>query len=471
MNRIIERNNGSQAAEMPSEKMATVIMRPEEEHLRQPQPWSGLDLSAMGIPHVGPSLCRLSFITHLYLSRNDIEYLPPQLAHMEKLEVLDVSYNKLREIPAEIGSIKTLKELLLYHNHLTNLPFELGRLYRLRVLGLVGNPLSEPLLTYSENTESVLTYLLESGPVTPPPPDRVWVYPSNVDTTRYKLTSNTVTVFCYNILCEKYASRNIFKYCPQWALAWEHRRGIILKEMLNLMSDIVCLQEVEFNQYFQYFLPEMQARGYGGLFKPKSRARTMNQETVDGCAIFFHTGKYRQKEEHLIEFERLSTRYSSGCAAMLNRVMPKDNIALCALLENIKTNELLFVCNLHLTWDPAFKDVKVIQTALTLTEIEAFLKDRNLLDVPMLVMGDFNSMHDSGVYELMDNGRLSKDHNDFAGYDYAKFFETVGLKHGLRLKSAYSNEMPYSNYTVQFKGTVSNTWYQQLYWGPSMKRI
>jgi endonuclease/exonuclease/phosphatase family metal-dependent hydrolase len=27
--------------------------------------------------------------------------------------------------------------------------------------------------------------------------------------------------------------------------------------------------------------------------------------------------------------------------------------------------------------------------------------------IPMLVMGDFNSLHDSGVYELMDRGRVS----------------------------------------------------------------
>ena len=40
---------------------------------------------------------------------------------------------------------------------------------------------------------------------------------------------------------------------------------------------------------------------------------------------------------------------------------------------------MIFVCNLHLTWDPAFKDVKVIQMALTLTEIESFLRERNCL--------------------------------------------------------------------------------------------
>lgn len=53
----------------------------------------------------------------------------------------------------------------------------------------------------------------------------------------------------------------------------------------------------------------------------------------------------------------------------------QDNIALCALLETVKTGELIFVCNLHLTWDPLFKDVKVIQMALALTQMEAFLRD------------------------------------------------------------------------------------------------
>jgi CCR4-NOT transcription complex subunit 6 len=55
----------------------------------------------------------------------------------------------------------------------------------------------------------------------------------------------------------------------------------------------------------------------------------------------------------------------------------QDNIALCALLENIKTEEEVFVCNLHLTWDPMFKDVKVIQMALALTEIETFMQEHN----------------------------------------------------------------------------------------------
>lgn len=139
---------------------------------------------------------------------------------------------------------------------------------------------------------------------------------------------------------------------------------------LLVSPDIVCLQEVESNQYYSFFLPELQARGYGGLFRcdmklqlivlllkqfvlkfhayfpQQTQVPRTNDESghcgrlrhllphvrfaVHGCQMCSHAllapfcrSKYRHKEEHLIEYERLSTRYSSGCAAMLNRVMPK----------------------------------------------------------------------------------------------------------------------------------------------------
>lgn len=53
-------------------------------------------------------------------------------------------------------------------------------------------------------------------------------------------------------------------------------------------------QEVETEQYFNYFLPQLSSQGYEGIFQPKSRARTMQEEErkhVDGCAIFYHNSK------------------------------------------------------------------------------------------------------------------------------------------------------------------------------------
>ena len=51
---------------------------------------------------------------------------------------------------------------------------------------------------------------------------------------------------------------------------------------------------METEQYFNYFLPQLSSQGYEGIFQPKSRARTMQEEErkhVDGCAIFYHNSK------------------------------------------------------------------------------------------------------------------------------------------------------------------------------------
>ena len=55
-------------------------------------------------------------------------------------------------------------------------------------------------------------------------------------------------------------------------------------------ADIITLQEVESDQFYNFFLFELAQCGYEGVFSPKSRAKTMNEnerKRVDGCAIFF----------------------------------------------------------------------------------------------------------------------------------------------------------------------------------------
>jgi len=59
-------------------------------------------------------------------------------------------------------------------------------------------------------------------------------------------------------------------------------------------SDVLW-QEVETEQFYLYFQPELKKSGYAGVFSAKSRARTMSEQDrkhVDGCAIFYKTSKY-----------------------------------------------------------------------------------------------------------------------------------------------------------------------------------
>ena len=47
---------------------------------------------------------------------------------------------------------------------------------------------------------------------------------------------------CYNVLCDKYCTRQLYGYCPSWALDWEYRKVSIMKEILHYGADIVSLQ-------------------------------------------------------------------------------------------------------------------------------------------------------------------------------------------------------------------------------------
>lgn len=124
------------------------------------------------------------------------------------------------------------------------------------------------------------------------PPTRPWL--PKLEPTRNHHVSNVFTVMSYNVLCDKLASRQLYAYCPSWALSWDFRKNIIMKEIKQYDADIICLQEVESGQFEAFFLPELKTAHYYGIFSPKSRAKTMNEQErkrVDGCAIFFKTEK------------------------------------------------------------------------------------------------------------------------------------------------------------------------------------
>lgn len=68
----------------------------------------------------------------------------------------------------------------------------------------------------------------------------------------------------------------------------------ILDEIRHYSADIISLQEIETDQFYNFFKIELKNDGYDGIFSPKSRAKTMGENErkyVDGCAIFFKSAK------------------------------------------------------------------------------------------------------------------------------------------------------------------------------------
>ena len=177
---------------------------------------------------------------------------------------------------------------------------------------------------------------------------------------------------------------------------------------------------------------------------------------------------------------------------MFNRVLGKDHIATICLFESKDSGSRVIVSNTHLLWDPQYRDVKLVQAALMMEEVEKaaanFAKypprppepqppngsasgETNASSrpppiytdgtkIPCIVAGDFNSTPDSGVCEFLSAGNVPPDHPDFMKHLYGKY-TSEGPRHRMGLKSAYSSagELPMTNFTASFQGVLDYIWY------------
>lgn len=165
---------------------------------------------------------------------------------------------------------------------------------------------------------------------------------------------------------------------------------------------------------------------------------------------------------------------------MFNRVFQKEHIAVVCLFERRDTGSRLVLANSHIEWNPAFSDVKTVQVALLVEQVQKLAEDFAKLPprlrqdpslppypsytdgtkIPIVVAADLNSIPESAVYEFLDQGKLSPNHPDFMSYKYGLYTEK-GLSHDLNLKSAYScvGELSLTNFTSNFKAGIDYLWY------------
>ncbi|KAI1703847.1 endonuclease/Exonuclease/phosphatase family domain-containing protein [Ditylenchus destructor] len=453
--------------------------------------WTELEVHGR-IRNISRPLLEMRHLTALFMGGNLLTRLPPEIAQLCNLTLLDLSNNKLRSLPAEIGDMISLCHLYLNTNQIRVLPYELGKLFRLQTLALQHNPLSPEISKIYHDLngdKKLLQHLLDHLAInTAPPPERQWIVVRPADPDK---PIATFTVLCYNVLCDKYCTSNLYSYCPQWALNWEYRKQYIIKEICHYDADIITLQEVGTEQFRQLFQPKLEAVGYAGVFFPKSRSKTMNEEErkyVDGCAIFWKYDKFEMVCNELIEFSKVAIEKAQAHENMLNRVMPRDNIALTAILRikealynnhtghrlNLPASEsvvgnVLAVCTAHFHWDPEFCDVKLIQSMMLVHELQKVLErvatkyHITTQQIPVLICGDFNSLPESGVFEYFSKGAVAKDHPDLKNFREdtclnrlsANPEDAKNFTHGLRMESAMDlTQMPYTNYTLDFKGVL-----------------
>jgi CCR4-NOT transcription complex subunit 6 len=338
----------------------------------------------------------------------------------------------------------------------------------------------------------------------PPPPRQT------IDLAEGSIPTNQerIKVFSYNILCDN-ATRSQYNYTPSAALAWDFRRNQILQEIQATDADIVCLQEVDVDSFNEFFSPKLSYNNWKGAFWPKSRAKTMtedNAKMVDGCATFYRVDRYYLLDKHLLDFSHYAVHSMEmkgpQAADIYNRIMPRDQMAVLTFLENRRTGSRLIVANGHLYWDPAYPDVKLIQTAILMDcvnknaekyahwpaektkkmykladedinpdipiepipENVPSMKYEGRTQIPLIMCLDLNSTSDSSAYEFLAKGHIPPDHVDLKNYKYGQF-STDGIEHPFNLRSAYSllndtpDELKFTNYTPGFVDVIDHIFY------------
>ncbi|KXJ92645.1 Endonuclease/exonuclease/phosphatase [Microdochium bolleyi] len=470
------------------------------------QDWLNLDFSGQGLRNISVTLFNhYDFLTELYLASNELSYLPAHIGQLRSLRHLDVSYNQLQELPPELGMCTPLRQLLLFENKITTLPYELGALHFLELLGIQGNPLASEFKQRiaDEGTKSLISWLKEEAPIPLPPQPRM---PITVQE-EPAADKERIRVLSWNTLCDKYATSTQYGYTPESALSWDYRKDSILQELRDREADILCLQETAMDAFEDFFAPELHKNGYRGVFYPKTRVNHLpakEQRYVDGCSIFYNSDKFILLDKQMVDFRQTAINRPDMKSAddVFNRVMPKDTIAVFCFFESRFTGNRFIVVNAHLCWESFLADVKAVQTGILMDLVtkhsekytrrppipinEKRLKPRpsteegvppkefpepapsqeyrNNTDIPLFVCGDYNSMRDSSVYELLDKGRIPPDHPDLIGHSYGNFTRD-GIEHPFNLRNSYSalfgtpDEVTFTNYTPSFCWVIDYIWY------------
>lgn len=480
---VIAKKTCTQEADAVDEEEEDQRIRIKENNT---QLWTGLDLSGQLMTSLTDKVFKYAFLRRLYLNGNNIKEIPKSIASLKSLRVLDLSCNKLGQLPGEMGMLFNLRYLYLFDNDIREIPDHFGNLVSLEFIGIEGNlHMDKDIISLiaKKGTRGLIYHLRDDCIKLPPPPPRNMIEIGEdgepkmkkeelKSVKEYNLNSvekNFFTLMSYNTLCQHYATSKMYKYTPTWALNWEYRRNVLTREILSYSTNIICLQEVETRTYEEYWVPLMKEKGYEGVFHCKSRAKTMNEKSakrVDGCATFYQTSAFELIDKKILEYGKLviSQEKFKKTEDIFNRFMNKDNIASVSILNHIGSGQKLVVANTHLHWDPEYNDVKAMQVAVLLEELQSLVKNytsgrEDINKIPLIICGDFNSQTNSAVYQFISQG-VCKDHGDLRDRDYGKY-TAEGLEHPFHLRSAYDviGELPFTNFTPTFTEVIDYIWY------------
>ncbi|NXW61223.1 ANGE1 protein, partial [Eurystomus gularis] len=206
-------------------------------------------------------------------------------------------------------------------------------------------------------------------------------------------------VMSYNILAQDLVEQglDLYLHCHPDILNWNYRLPNLLQEIQHWDPDVLCLQEVQENHYWEQLEPTFKEMGFACFYKRRTGTKT------DGCAVCYKHSKFQLISLSPIEYFRpgldVLNRDNVGLVLLLQPLLPEDLV--------LKAVSPLCVANTHVLFNPRRGDIKLAQMALLLAEIDKIAKTPEGSYYPVILCGDLNSVPDSPLYKFIRNGELS----------------------------------------------------------------
>ena len=178
-------------------------------------------------------------------------------------------------------------------------------------------------------------------------------------------------VLQWNTLADQLATD--FPRASVEALQWTERQGLLIAELERSEADLIVLEEVD--HYEDWFLPNLQRLGYEGRFQRKAGWHR------DGTAVFYLPSKVRVETCETVTYQGQSQFF----LLMQCVLLPATPFVLAAT---------------HLKAKAAFEDCRVAEIQHLLASLTPFQA------LPILVVGDFNSIPTGQVYSAVSASAL-----------------------------------------------------------------
>lgn len=201
--------------------------------------------------------------------------------------------------------------------------------------------------------------------------------------------SYKIRLLQWNVLAQALSKyKDNFVLCPDSALEWDSRKLRILEGILRYHPDVICTEEVD---HFEYLNSHLSSIGYTGIFNPKPDSPCLyckNSLGPDGCALF-----YRKDRLKLLHSDKVGIKDAEGQLT--------NQVAIYCLFEIVgedsdsdsqKNKFSVFVT--HLKAKSGFEELRYQQGEFILDYL-----NKNALQWPIIVCGDFNADQSEAVYQ------------------------------------------------------------------------